>query len=197
MKDPQNIKELRCLDIDFMGMIFYDKSPRFAGNLSEDDISGLIEPPKERVGVFVNAEMNYILDMAKKYNLNLIQLHGNESPEFCNTLRETMPVIKVFSIETEADIEHTKAYEGLCKYFLFDTKTPQHGGSGKKFDWRILDAYTGNTPFLLSGGISPEDGSAIKTIKHPKFCGVDLNSKFETEPGVKNIPLLEKFIKEL
>lgn len=197
MKYPDNIRELGKLPVNFIGMIFYEKSPRSVGNLEWDEVKDSFDGSKERVGVFVNADMNYILQMTDKYNLDLIQLHGNESPEFCRELNKIMPVIKAFSIAESSDFEQTKNYEGLCDYFLFDTKTPQYGGSGQKFDWGILDKYKGNTLFILSGGISADDADSIKAIKHPKFYGIDLNSKFETEPGLKNIELLQQFIKIL
>ena len=197
MKYPDNIRELGKLPVNFMGMIFYEKSPRYVDRLEWDDIKESFVRGKERVGVFVNAGMDYILQMTNKYNLDLIQLHGNESPDFCKELNKTMPVIKAFSIAESSDFEQTKDYEGLCDYFLFDTKTPQYGGSGQKFDWCILDEYNGDTSFILSGGISADDASNIKAIRHPKFCGIDLNSKFEIEPGLKNIELLQQFIKTL
>lgn len=197
MRDLQNIKELGKLPIDFMGMIFYPKSPRFVQDLSLDELNTSISGAIERVGVFVNADIDYIMEKINEFDLDVIQLHGNESPEFCKKLNETMPIIKAFSIYDASDLEQTKAYEGLWGYFLFDTKTPQHGGSGQKFDWKLLDSYKGNIPFYLSGGISADDIANIKNIKHPQFVGVDLNSRFETEPGLKDIQLLEKFIKEL
>lgn len=196
MKYPDNIKDLGTLPIDFMGMIFYQKSPRYVDSLTLSDLQVL---PRyiERVGVFVNAEIDFIMEKTNEYSLDLIQLHGNETPEFCKELNKTLPIIKAFSISESSDIEQTKAYEGLWGYFLFDTKTPQYGGSGQKFDWSILDTYTGNTPFLLSGGISISDVNEIRGIKHPQFYGIDLNSKFEKEPGLKDITLLQQFIKEL
>ena len=195
MKHPDNISDLNKLPIDFMGMIFYGKSPRYIDNLNPEEVR--IKGGKEWVGVFVNANETHIMQMVNKYKLDLVQLHGNESPEFCKKLNETMPVIKAFSIADASDFEQTKAYEGLWGYFLFDTKTPQYGGSGQKFDWQILEEYIGNVPFLLSGGISVEDAEAIKKIKHPRFEGIDLNSRFEIKPGLKDINLLQQFIKNI
>lgn len=196
MKHPDNIRDLGTLAIDFMGMIFYEKSPRYVDKLTLEDLN-LLPQYIERVGVFVNAEIDLIIEKVNQYGLDLIQLHGNESPEFCKDLNRTLPIIKAFSISDVMDIEQTKAYDGLQGYFLFDTKTPQYGGSGQKFDWAILDSYTGHTPFLLSGGISIDDATEIRKIKHPQFYGIDLNSKFEKEPGLKDIELLQQFIKEL
>lgn len=196
MKYPDNIKDLSGLPINFMGMIFYDKSPRFADGLAFNDVN-ILPPYIGRVGVFVNAEQDYIIEKVNKYNLDLVQLHGSESVDFCKELEKTMPIIKAFNVSDASDFEQAKAYEDVCSYFLFDTKTPQHGGSGQKFDWQILDAYTGNRDFFLSGGISAEDAESIKKIRHPKFCGIDLNSRFETEPGLKDITRLQQFIKVL
>lgn len=196
MKHPENISRLSELPIDFMGMIFYDKSPRFVDRLTLDDVN-ILPPHIERVGVFVNTDIDFITKEVNAYNLHLVQLHGNESPEFCQELNETIPVMKAFSIAEPSDFEQTEQYEGSCSYFLFDTKTPQYGGSGQKFDWKMLDLYKGNTPFLLSGGIMPEDADRIKAIGHPLLYGVDLNSRFEIEAGLKNIELLKQFIQEL
>lgn len=197
MKHPGNMQELNKLPVDFMGMIFYKKSPRYVADLNPVDICNLFRGEKERVGVFVNADMDYIIQMADKYSLDLIQLHGNESPDFCRELNKSIPVIKAFSISGVVDIEQTKQYEGAANYFLFDTKTFQYGGSGKKFDWSILNEYKGNTPFILSGGISVDDAEAIKNIKHSLFFGIDLNSRFEIEPGLKDVELLKQFIIQL
>lgn len=197
MKYSDNIKQLTELPVDLMGMIFYEKSPRYVDRLEWDDIKSSFRGGKERVGVFVNADMDYIMQMTNRYNLDLIQLHGDESPDFCKELNKTMPIIKAFSIADKSDFEKVKDYEGLWGYFLFDTKTPRYGGSGEKFDWKILDSYNGNVSFFLSGGISIDDVKRIKEIQHPLFYGVDLNSRFETEPGLKNIELLKEFIKQL
>lgn len=196
MKNPDNIKELGQLPIDYMGMIFYEKSPRFVDRLTVTDLYTLPKDIK-RVGVFVNAGADYIKAKIKEYNLDLVQLHSNESPEFCKELNKTTPVVKAFSISEAKDLEKTGAYEDAASIFLFDTKTPQYGGSGQKFDWNILNEYKGSIPFLLSGGISTDDVENIKTIRHPQFYGIDLNSKFELEPGLKDIQLLEQFIKSL
>lgn len=196
MKYPGNIRDLSKLPINFMGMIFYDKSPRFADGLTFDDVS-VLPSYIQRVGVFVNADIDFIMEKVNKYNLDLVQLHGSESADLCKELDKTIPVIKVFNVSDISDFDQTKAYEDACSYFLFDTKTSQHGGSGLKFDWQILDAYTGKRDFFLSGGIAPDDTESIKRIQHPKFCGIDLNSKFETEPGLKDITRLQQFIKAL
>lgn len=200
MRDVENIKALGRLKIDYMGLIFYPKSPRYIDNMSQQDILEMhkaLAGGKERVGVFVNENMQTILQKANEYSLDLIQLHGNESPEFCRELNKTMPIIKAFSIAEAADFEATKVYQNLWGYLLFDTKTPQYGGSGKKFDWSILNEYKGTMPFFLSGGISEDDVEEIKKINHPKLDALDLNSRFEIEAGLKNIQKLEQFINDI
>lgn len=196
MKDSQNIEDLQELHVDLFGMIFYPKSPRYIENLDPS-----ILPDRkygtERVGVFVNESIEVVKEKILKYSLDLIQLHGNETYEDCLKLNEIVPVIKAFSIKDEADILKVNEYGKIWGYYLFDTKTVNHGGSGEKFDWSILDHYTADIPFYLSGGISSKDIEPIKAIKHPQFVGIDLNSRFEIEPGLKNINLLKEFIKEI
>ena len=195
MKYSDNMDELSSLAVDMMGLIFYPPSPRYVMEQEGD----LLKSPKKlnRVGVFVNEEIETVLHTADRFDLDWVQLHGNESSQYCIKIRKAVPVIKAFSISNRDDFEQTKVYEGCCDLFLFDTKTPYHGGSGQKFDWSLLDSYIGNTPFLLSGGIAADDAPVIKRIKHPLLYGVDLNSRFETQPGIKDINLLKQFIKEL
>lgn len=190
MKFSDNIEELDKLDINYMGFIFFDKSPRNIEVRPDIKLSKKVE----RVGVFVNSDIDTIITKVNEYHLDIIQLHGNESPEFCKELNKTMPIIKAFSIAEASDFEFTKEYQDLWGYLLFDTKTPQYGGSGQKFDWAILNEYKGEMPFFLSGGISENDVETIKAIKHPKLAAIDLNSKFEIEPALKDIKKLEKFI---
>ncbi|MDU1903710.1 MAG: phosphoribosylanthranilate isomerase [Dysgonomonas sp.] len=199
MKNPDNIEELSRLPIDLMGLIFYPKSPRYIGNLEPDALKVLPENI-ERVGVFVNEEVDKIQEAISKYNLDYVQLHGNESPEYVRNLKQLAPdikIIKAFSISDASDFDITQEYENLADCFLFDTKTPHYGGSGQKFDWLILNEYKGNTPFFLSGGISLQDTVLIRKLEYNRIIGLDLNSKFEIEPGLKNIELLHRFIKEI
>lgn len=194
MLHPENISAVAKLRPDYLGFIFYNKSPRYAASLGPS----ALPPDIRRVGVFVDTPAKKILHTAKRYGLHTLQLHGNESPESCSKLRTAgYEVIKVFSVEREADLMKTVFYEESCDLFLFDTRTPGHGGSGRRFDWNILDAYTGKTPFLLSGGISPFDADEILKIDHPMLYGIDLNSRFEIEAGLKNTELLERFIKTI
>ncbi|MDR0428294.1 MAG: phosphoribosylanthranilate isomerase [Dysgonamonadaceae bacterium] len=197
MKYPDNIKEVNQLPIDMMGFVFYDKSPRYIDNLSPD-VMKTINPEIRRTGVFVDASIEKIQEAVYRYSLDIVQLHGNESPEFCQSLKQNdIKLIKAFSIEVPEDFNPTKLYENQIDYFLFDTKTAQYGGSGRKFDWEILSFYQGNIPFILSGGINESDTDRIKNIKHPAFAGIDLNSRFELSPGLKDIKKLNKFVQHI
>lgn len=199
MKNPDNIKELALLPIDLMGLIFYPKSPRYIGDLEPDALK-LLPENIGRVGVFVNEEINKVDKAIIKYNLDYIQLHGNESLEYAEYLKQLHPkikIIKAFSISEPSDFDNTQEYKNVADYFLFDTKTPRYGGSGQKFDWSILNEFQGNIPFFLSGGISHEDALLIRKLENNRMVGLDLNSKFENEPGLKNIELLHRFIKEI
>lgn len=185
MKFPENILEISQLQPEFLGFIFYDKSPRnFEGEIPE--------LPKEikKVGVFVNASSEEILQKIKKHKLDFIQLHGNESAQFCNEIQKTIPVIKAFSMDENFDFESLKNYENSCEYFLFDTKGKNHGGNGIAFDWNILDNYKLEKKYFLSGGISLENSLQLQNFlskKSSKNCfAIDINSKFEITPGLKN-----------
>lgn len=201
MRNIDNIAELCNLSIDYIGMIFYSKSPRYVETIPSINIQLLKDITTsanvQRIGVFVNEDIQYVLDKAKEYQLDYAQLHGNENPEYCNEIREEIPVIKAFSISSSNDFINIEQYSDCCEYFLFDTKTESYGGSGKKFDWSILDKYTGITPFFLSGGISLTDVERIKAMTHPLLYGIDVNSRFEKEPGIKDIELLTQFLNKL
>ncbi len=193
MKQPDNIAAVAALQPDLMGFIFYPKSPRYAEPLDVDCLNSL---PKSirKIAVFVNETLENILSVVYKYNFDGVQLHGTENVADCKVLREAgLLVIKAFSIADATNFKVTPTYEGVCDYFLFDTKTDAYGGSGVKFDWSILNEYKGETPFLLSGGIAVDDAEAILKIEHPRFAGIDLNSKFEVSPGLKNVELLKGF----
>jgi phosphoribosylanthranilate isomerase len=197
MRIPENIAKVAALKPDFMGFIFYPKSPRYAEPM---DIASLNALPStiKKIGVFVNENLENILTIAYKYKLDGLQLHGTELVDMCSKLKKAgYIVIKAFPIAEAYNFKVTKDYEGACDYFLFDTKTDAYGGSGLKFNWTMLDEYKGGTPFLLSGGIAADDAEAIMKIEHPKFAGIDLNSKFEIKPGLKNVEALREFLKEL
>ena len=198
LRDPENIREIAALQPDYMGFIFYQNSPRFAKNLDVSLLNALPASIK-KVGVFVNENLENILTYIQKYDLDAVQLHGADNKRLCREIKEeakTM-VIKVFPIMASYNLKVTKEYEDTADLFLFDTKTDLYGGSGQKFNWNILHDYHGEKDFLLSGGISADDVKAIRKIQHPKMIGVDLNSKFEIRPGLKNAALIRQFIEEL
>jgi len=197
MKFPENIRSIADLQPDFMGFIFYPKSPRYAEPFDIETINSIPKSIK-KIGVFVNESLENILTVVYKYNLDGVQLHGSENVEICRKLKDTgLLVLKAFPIAEAYNFNVTKAYDGSCNFFLFDTKTEAYGGSGVKFDWSMLAEYTGETPFLLSGGIAADDAEATLKIEHPKFAGIDLNSKFEISPGFKDVKLLNKFLQAL
>ena len=197
MKYRDNILKVAALKPDYMGFIFYEKSLRFMC----EDIPVLPNDIK-KVGVFVDASIEKIKETREKFNLNAVQLHGHESPEFCQKLRnEHIEIIKVFSVENEFDFSKLKVYEPHVSYFLFDTKGPNPGGNGYSFDWTILQNYNSNTPYFLSGGIGLEDIEALnhfqKSAAAQQCYAIDVNSKFETKPAYKDSIKLKKFIETL
>ncbi len=197
MREPDNIRDILTLDPDFLGLIFYPKSSRYV--TSPTIINNIrFGQNIKKTGVFVNATEDEIMQKVKLYELQAVQLHGEESVVLCRSLRNKgVLVLKAFQIYAAEDFEDTLLYNDQVDYFLFDTKTASYGGSGSKFDWSLLDAYHGNTPFFLSGGIGPDDVQAIQKINHPLFRGVDLNSRFEIAPAIKSYKLLQQFIKQL
>jgi len=190
----ENIMELIPLDISRLGFIFYHMSKRYVyGKLIEE---GLKEIPKhiKKTGVFVNAEIAEIEQIINHFHLDSIQLHGDESPEFCNHFRTRTEVIKTISIKDKSSFETAKLYENACDLFLFDTQSEHYGGTGKSFDWQWLEANTLDKPFYLSGGISLENFDEIKKINHKQLIGIDINSKFEIRPGIKDIEKIKQLI---
>lgn len=199
MREAENIREVEALGINWMGLIFWPKSSRYVSEMPD-----YLPQDVKRVGVFVNEDLDTVKKKADDYALNLIQLHGSESPDYVRALKApssinplTSSIIKAFNIATADDFEQTKDYEGLVDYFLFDTKGPSVGGNGVQFDWDVLKDYHGKTPFLLSGGIGPDDAERIQAFHHPQCIGIDLNSRFELSPGLKDINKLKTFIQAL
>ncbi len=202
----KQVQQLDGLDIDFAGFIFVPDSPRYVeGKLDKKAIKNA-DFDLKKVGVFINPSYSDILDAIEDYGLDVVQLHGEETPEFCSDLNEDVEVIKVFHIdESVKDIDALVApYDNACDYYLFDTAPTQpppggggapalKGGTGKQFDWSILAKSKIEKPFFLSGGIGVDDLAQIKKFKHPDFYGVDINSKFETEPGVKDLAKVLQF----
>jgi phosphoribosylanthranilate isomerase len=195
MLNVLNIAEIAMLNPDYMGFIFYERSPRFAGDLNQA-ILNVLSPKTSSVGVFVNAKVEYVTELAEHYRLKVLQFHGNETPEYCAELKVkyNCEIIKAFGIKSEDDFEKTLGYEQICDYFLFDTKTELHGGSGKKFDHNLLNSYKGKTPFFLSGGIALQDAENLLANRHNLCVGVDINSRFEISPGIKNTEQVKQFI---
>lgn len=198
MRAIENIKAIEALGVAYMGFIFYKKSKRYV------HLNPNFKIPKlncKTVGVFVNEPLDEIIKIAKEYQLDYLQLHGDETVEYCEMLKNKgFQLIKAFSIgqnESKFDFEELKKYEAYCAYFLFDTKTPLKGGSGKKFDWTILEKYNLETPFFLSGGISLDNINVLKTFTHSKLSVLDINSKFEIEPALKNVKQVEKLLIEI
>ena len=196
MRHADNIRQVEALGPDWMGLIFWPRSSRYV-----DRRPDYLPTRARRVGVFVDQPADEIVRIARDYRLDAIQLHGHETPADLNRLRAVLgtapALIKAFSISTAADLERTADYDGAADYLLFDTKTPLAGGSGRQFDWRVLDAYHGTTPFLLSGGIGPDDTGRLAAFHHPRCIGIDLNSRFELEPGLKDVEKLKTFIKKI
>lgn len=198
MREPENIRSLINLNPDFIGFIFYPGSPRYAGDSISELKQVISSSSAKKVGVFVNESIEQIKRIADLLSLDRIQLHGDERPEYCRSLHDDgFKIIRAFRLHTEFDFKQTAAYAPFCRMFLFDTASSSFGGSGEKFDWKILQYYTGEIPFLLGGGLAPEDAGRIKAFNHPAFAGIDLNSRFEKSPGVKDIALLENFIHQI
>ena len=197
MRDSENIRAVESLHPDWMGFIFWPKSKRFVSQLP-----AYLPTTCKRVGVFVDEDIEQVKCVANEYALDIIQLHGSESPHYASQLHQ-WKVIKAFNIATAADLKQTRPYENIVDYFLFDTKASLPGGSGLQFDWSILCAYHTATPFLLSGGIGPNDAPALRQafaldgFPVEKCLGIDLNSCFELAPGLKDTDALRRFFEAI
>ena len=189
LKYAENLMEVSKLKIDMVGYNFYPSSARYVENLLPE-----IDKNIKRCGVFVNAATSFIQEKVEQYQLDFIQLHGDESLDFCKEIASTIkPVIKVFRVDQDFDYSQIADYS-FCKYLLFDTATKDYGGSGHKFDWSDLLMQDIKNPFLLAGGISLEDAENLKSLNHPSLVGVDINSKFESSPGLKDVKKIADFI---
>lgn len=192
MRDSENIRAIEQTKADLMGFIFHPKSPRFVASLPE-----YMPKKQKRVGVFVNASLEQILAKAQKFSLEYIQLHGDEPPAFCSELKNRgLKVIRAQRIANADDIIRAESYN-MADLMIFDTKTELYGGSGKKFNWQLLENYKGCVPFLLSGGIRSDTFEEIKAFFHPQFAGIDLNSGFEIYPALKDVGNLNNFIEKI
>lgn len=195
LKNYENISNVIIAGADHIGFIFHKESPRYFNNaLSFDEIRTI---KVKKVGVFVNEDAYSVLDKVAHYDLDFVQLHGTESPEYCSGLRNYVKTIKSFGIDENFDFNILNSYTDKVDYFLFDTATPAFGGSGKIFDYRLLQKYELSVPFFLSGGISLEHSQNIKQLKLKQLIGVDLNSKFEISPGIKEASKIKQFINKL
>lgn len=195
MRDSDNIRELLALAPDFMGFIFYDKSIRFVGEELDDDLLKSFPQRVKKVGVFVNASPDYILRSVKKYDFQYVQLHGNETPDFCRNLRmRGISIIKAFSVDENFSFSMINNYKPYCDFFLFDAKGDHFGGNGISFDWNLMKRYDNEKPFFISGGIDAESIDALEKLKHLKLYGIDVNSKVEMSPGLKDIELIRNII---
>lgn len=197
LTDKNNIREIIALQPNYIGFIFYKESKRYAHTTKE--LSEYIKAidTVQKVGVFVDANLQYIVTKIATYGLDMVQLHGNETPSFCHTLNHYIPVIKAFQIDEHFNFDSLCVFEQSCSYFLFDTSSNQYGGSGKTFDWALLNKYKLSKPFFLSGGISPASVSQIRQFNHPLLETIDINSRFESEPGIKNVITTKNFMHEL
>ncbi len=201
-----NTAEVSKLRPDYLGFIFWEPSPRFFQDLIPD-----IDTKIKKVGVFVDAPLSLVVNKIEDFHLDAVQLHGNESPQYCKALREGQPekiskqgafeIIKVFSIMDTFNFEELEPYEDVCDYYLFDTKGKLPGGNGYSFNWKVLENYPSEKPFFLSGGIGLEELESVKRfMKKPgsKYChAIDVNSRFEIDPGLKDIKKLKAFIASL
>ena len=190
MRDKENISGLLALKPDYIGFIFYDKSKRFVTDFPQIEIPSTTK----KVGVFVNESIDEIIDKVIKYKLDFVQLHGNETPEYCGKLaKQKIKIIKAFSVDEDFNFDLTLPFEEQVSLFLFDTKGKEYGGNGVKFNWELLQNYKGKKLFLLSGGVTKNDAEEIKKFKHPALLGIDINSGFELEPALKNIYEIKEF----
>ena len=195
MRDEENIRQLVKLKPDYIGFIFYPESKRYIGDNFDVKILEKIPAGINRVGVFVNELIENVINMAEIFDLDYVQLHGDEPPEYCCELKEmNMSVIKAFGLSDNFDFEKIMNYDSCCDYFLFDTQSSQHGGSGTKFNWNLIYNYDFPKPFFLSGGIGLGDIPEIHKIDQTYLYAIDINSRFEIEPGLKDIPAISKFI---
>ena len=200
MRDAQNIRDVEALGVDLMGFIFYDKSPRNVETKPDYLPEGC-----HRVGVFVNSAVEDIVSRVKDFGLTFVQLHGDETPAFVLSLRKsleaeglaTVKIVRSIAVASRSQVMKAQIWDGYVDGILFETPTAGYGGSGISFDWSLLSSYRGKTPFFLAGGIGMECLPELREFRHPRWLGIDLNSRFEISPGMKDIAKLQQFIKEI
>lgn len=208
LRRPDDMAALASIGADYLGLVLYPHSPRYAPSSALSTwIATAPEALREvsLVGVFVNAEIEEVLNAVHDYRLDVAQLHGDESPDYCRELHafrslsylRHLRLVKAFRVDAQFDFAQAATFAPFCEAVLFDTRADQYGGTGQSFDWTLLERYRGPLPFWLSGGIGPEHVLAVKQLQHPWLWGVDLNSRFETAPGEKDVALIEQFINDL
>ncbi|MEE9439233.1 MAG: phosphoribosylanthranilate isomerase [Saprospiraceae bacterium] len=198
-QNQNNTLDVIKLNPDMMGFIFFKPSSRYCNPNDLDIYINAVDSDILKIGVFVNESVENVLQITKQLNLDIIQLHGDETVDYCTQidLNTEAKIIKVFRIDDRFNFDQTALFLEVCDYYLFDTKTIKYGGSGKKFNWQTLNQYTAQKPFILSGGITPNDLNKILDINHNQLIGIDINSGFESCPGIKDIDKLSKFISEI
>lgn len=196
IRDPLNLEQLCALDPDYVGFIFYPPSRRYVGEHPDPALFRIPGPHIKKVGVFVDEELRQVKEAMERYGLDAVQLHGTEPAEYCRLLSlQGLEVIKVLDPRgTRAEFE---MYLGVADIFLFDSAGPGSGGTGRKFDWKLLEDLPVHAPFLLSGGIGPGDAGSLRLLDLEGFMGVDVNSRFENAPGIKDIDRLRDFFLEI
>ncbi|MBS3775203.1 MAG: phosphoribosylanthranilate isomerase [Bacteroidales bacterium] len=199
LRDEKNIRLLlETVLPDYLGFIFYEPSPRYAGEILDISFLQRIKGSFKKTGVLVDASLSTAESIASKYELDALQLHGNESAEFCASLRRPgLEIIKTFHLSESFNFHVLEDYAPVCDYFLFDTRGQHPGGNGVRFNWELLEEYQMSVPFFLSGGIDGQDAASIAQIRHPALGGVDLNSRFEHNPGLKDVSKIKRFTNHL
>lgn len=195
MRDPENISGVVAALPDYMGFIFYPKSKRFVGFEPSREVLAISPDSVQKVGVFVDETPDKVLATVQNWNLDVVQLHGHETPEYCRQIQNSgNTVFKAFSVDEAFGFVTLEAYSGVCDYFLFDTKGKLPGGTGQKFNWQLLENYKGEVPFFLSGGIGSDDLDAVLNFSHPQLFGIDINSGFEISPALKDVEKVKAFM---
>jgi len=198
MREAVNLGDIAGLAPDYLGFIFYEKSPRYVGDSLDAELLRGLPPTVRKVGVFVDAPLPTLLATATRYGLDYVQLHGHESPAYCQAAHQQgLRLIKAFSVDEYFDFGTLAAYGAVCDFFLFDTKGKQPGGNGYAFDWRVLANYNGPAPFLLSGGLGPDNATELLSFAHPYLAGYDFNSQLETAPGLKDVTATRELLRLL
>lgn len=195
MREAHNIRKVEALGVDWMGFIFYPQSPRYVSAMP-----AYLPVNAKRVGVFVNQEPDLVSRLVQEFGLSIVQLHGTEDAPCIGRIRALCPgitIVKALNIAKSDDLKLATPYFGMVDYLLFDTKAKLAGGNGTQFDWNILSSYNGTVPFILSGGIGPDDAERLNAFNHPMMAGIDLNSRFESAPALKDAKLLESFLSKL